>query len=85
MIVETVIERKLRAMHRARAEFLYKTLVPHPFDREPRQVEVAVFTLRGHPLASRCYVWENGGHVTIVLGIPPVVTPAEALRRAYGD
>jgi hypothetical protein len=85
MIVETAIERKLSAMHRARAEFAYRTVVRHPYEREPREVEVAVFALRGHSLARQCFVWEDEGHVTIVLGIPPVVSAVEALRLKYGD
>ena len=51
--------------------------------------EVEVFDLTGHPKAKRCYAWShlegpqgNGERFVAVLEIPPVVSPAAAVRAS---
>ena len=49
--------------------------------------EVEVFRLTGHPKAERCYAWAYQGddgrtHYTVVLKLPPVKSPQDAVRAA---
>ena len=48
--------------------------------------EVEVFTLTGHPKASRCYAWAynkaKGSEVVAVLELPPVISPKTAVQAA---
>ena len=49
--------------------------------------EVQVFDLVGHPKAKRAYAWSHATEGTrrrfhVVLGLPPVNGPAEAVRTA---
>ena len=52
---------------------------------------VQVFEVQGHPEASRCYCWSHAvdgtdeRKVFCVLGLPPVDSPAAAVRAAIVD
>ncbi len=43
--------------------------------------DIELFRLRGHPEAEYCYAW-NFPKVVIILKIPPIDTPADAVRIA---
>jgi quinol monooxygenase YgiN len=46
--------------------------------------DVLVFHLVGHPIASKCFVWEMQGEVQSVLRGPLVPTAEEAVRQTVG-
>ena len=76
-------QRAIFATHRAEAELVDRVLVAERFQGETVwEGEVLVFTLQGHPTASRCYAWEVDGRVTAVLHTGPVDSPAKAVRAA---
>lgn len=58
------------------------------FEGEPVwEGEVQVFDLEGHPTASRCYAWSHATEgerrrFYTVLHVPPVDSPAAAVRAA---
>ena len=48
---------------------------------------VEVFDVRGHPVATQAFAWshetdEGGRRYVAVLQVPPVVTPADAVRAS---
>jgi hypothetical protein len=45
--------------------------------------EVLVFKLAGRPTARRCYAWEVGGVVTVVLHKAPVHSARDAVKRIH--
>lgn len=56
---------------------------------ESNVLAVALFELHGHPRAKRCYAWtcddDGRPRTTIILGLPPVDSPEDAVRAARGS
>ena len=68
----SLLLRRERVLEQVQGERVYK-------------VEVLVFALEGHPTARRCYAWDEGGVVKVVLHQPPVDSPAAAVRAALQE
>ena len=73
----------IQATHGAKAKLVERVPVHETFDGDVVWTgEVLVFQLQGHPTASRCYAWEVGGEVIVVLHRPPVDSPVAAVRAS---
>lgn len=79
---ETFIE-AIRATHGAKAVLSGQERVVETFQGDTVwEGDVLVFSLQGHPTASKCYAWEVGGEITAVLGEPPVDSAVAAVRAS---
>ncbi len=79
----STFEQAISATHDAAAKLAERVLVVETFEgEEVWRGEVLVFQLQGHPTASRCYAWEVGGEVIVVLHRPPVDSPVAAVRAS---
>jgi len=77
----------IKATHDAAASYSETVPVTEVFQGKPIwEGAVEVFEISGHPRAKRCFAWgfEDGGEwaITSVLEIPPVDSPAMAVKVA---
>lgn len=80
----------IKRLHGCEAEYLENVPVNEVFQGETVwQGEVAVFNIRGHPKAKRCYAWshltgqsDEGKRYVAVLELPPVDSAETAVRAA---
>jgi hypothetical protein len=76
----------IRHLHKCEAKHLETVPVKEMFRGQPVwEGEVEVFSVTGHPRATKCYAWSaNQGQpdeqFTAVLELPPVKSPADAVR-----
>lgn len=81
------LKRVIHDLHGCEAEYLETVPVKEVFqDQIAWEGEVEVFTIRGHPLATKCFAWayqtDNGRRFMAVLEVPPVDSPLNAVRAA---
>ena len=80
----------IRHLHGAEATHVESVPVREVFDgKVVWEGEVQVFDLAGHPTATRVYAWSHATtgmkrRFVAVLHVPPVDTPAAAVRAAIG-
>ena len=79
----------VEAMHRAKAQWRMEVPIEERFGGIPAwQGVVHVFDLDGHPTATRAYAWSapiegsTKRRFYAVLHVPPVSSPADAVRAA---
>jgi hypothetical protein len=86
-VAASELKQAVEAEHGGTATFVQFVPVRERHNGETGYRSVAVFDLTGHPKANRVYAWSNeapGGRRRFyaVLGIPPVDSPAAAVRAA---
>jgi hypothetical protein len=83
------LQRAIKATHGADAVYVRAVPVKEVFRGEPAwEGQVEVFALTNHPKALLCFAWgarrldNKGWDVTAVLGVPPVLSPQDAVKAA---
>lgn len=83
------LQRAVEAQHRCKAAFVQVEAVAETFGgRTVWEGLVHVFDLEGHPTATRAYAWSspiegsNKRRFYAVLHVPPISSPADAVRAA---
>jgi hypothetical protein len=79
------LQKAIKAVHGCDSKHVKSVPVRETFQgRTVWEGDVEVFTLVGHPQASRCYAWaydhEKGSNAIAVLELPPVISPLTAVR-----
>jgi hypothetical protein len=81
------LKKAIRDLHECKADHVDTVPVKEVFQGATVwEGEVEVFNIRGHPKAKRAYAWahetDRGKRFVAVLELPPVVSPATAVRAA---
>ena len=82
--------RAIETMHSCKAIYIGSKAVHEVFNGQTAwEGEVETFDLTGHSQAQRCYAWfytddKGENQYTIVLAIPPVNSPENAVKAAIG-
>lgn len=83
------IEQAVRGLHDCEPTFLERVRVEEDFEgQRVWQGDVYVFSLTGHPTATKCYAWSqpiegsDRRRFVAVLHEPPVDSPIQAVRAA---
>ena len=79
-------EKAIHVTHGANASLESRALVKEVFEeRTVWEGEVLVFSLQGHPTATKCYAWSVDGRVTAVLHEGLIDSPQAAVRAAIAS
>jgi hypothetical protein len=70
--------------HQCEPEYVGRRVVKQPLDGRGRWKGVVdIFRLTGHPRATLCYGWQNNGGIILVLNVPPIASPEEAVKAGH--
>lgn len=87
------LQRAIKDLHGLQATHLESVPITETFQgKTVWDGAVEVFSVTGHPKASRCYAWshregdnDQDTRYIAVLGLPPVISPRDAVRAAIAS